>query len=187
MKSVCVYCGASMGARPAYANAAEAFGVALARRKLRLVYGGAHVGLMGIIADSVLAAGGDVIGVIPHSLQQRELAHQGLSELHVVANMAERKEKMAALSDAFVALPGGVGTLDELFETITWSDLGIHNKPSGVLDVDGYWQPLLAMLASMESEHFVRRPWRDLLSVADSADALIDRLAARQQSSAPGR
>ena len=187
MKSVCVYCGASMGARPAYANAAEAFGVALAQRELRLVYGGAHVGLMGVIADSVLAAGGHVIGVIPHSLQQRELAHQGLSELHVVANMAERKDKMAALSDAFVALPGGVGTLDELFETITWSDLGIHNKPSGVLDVDGYWQPLLTMLTSMEREHFVRRPWRDLLSVADSADVLLDRLVARQQSSASGR
>ena len=184
---MCVYCGASMGARAAYASAAEAFGVVLAQRGLRLVYGGAHVGLMGVVADAVLAAGGHVEGVIPHSLQRRELAHPGLSALHVVANMAERKEKMAALSDVFVALPGGVGTLDELFETITWSDLGIHNKPSGVLDVDGYWQPLLAMLSSMQREEFVRRPWRDLLSVADNAEVLLDQLAARHQNKAVSR
>jgi uncharacterized protein (TIGR00730 family) len=122
-----------------------------------------------------------VEGVIPQSLQERELAHQGLSELHVVANMAERKEKMATLADAFIALPGGVGTLDELFETITWNALGMHRKPSGVLDVNGYWQPLLKMLTSMETEQFVRRPWRDLLSVADTPEALLDQLIAKDE------
>ena len=177
MQSVCVYCGSAMGARPEYAAAARALGATLARRDLRLVYGGAHVGLMGIVADSALAAGGRVEGVIPRDLQERELAHSDLSRLHVVATMSERKDKMAALSDVFIALPGGLGTLDELFETITWTVLGIHDKPSGVLDVNGYWQPLLTMMQKMQSEGFVRQPWRELLSVADSADALLDQLA----------
>ena len=132
---------------------------------------------MGIVADSALAAGGHVEGVIPRDLQERELAHSDLSRLHVVATMSERKDKMAALSDVFIALPGGLGTLDELFETITWTVLGIHDKPSGVLDVNGYWQPLLTMMQKMQSEGFVRQPWRELLSVADSADALLDQLA----------
>ena len=180
IKSVCVYCGSAMGAHSAYADAARELGVALARREVRLVYGGAHVGLMGIVADSTLAAGGHVEGVIPRGLQARELAHSALSRLHVVETMSERKEKMAMLSDAFIALPGGLGTLDELFETVTWTVLGIHDKPSGVFDVNGYWQPLFTMLQNMQTEGFVRQPWRELLSVADSADALLDKLAASQ-------
>jgi uncharacterized protein (TIGR00730 family) len=140
------------------------------------------VGLMGIVADSALAAGGHVEGVIPRGLQERELAHTGLSRLHVVDSMSARKEKMAALSDAFIALPGGLGTLDELFETITWTVLGIHNKPSGLLEVNDYWQPLLTMLQRMESEGFVRQPWRALLSVADNADVLLEQLAYDKQS-----
>ena len=178
MQSVCVYCGSAMGTQPEYASAAHALGVALARRGLRLVYGGAHVGLMGIVADSALAAGGHVEGVIPRGLEERELAHSGLTRLHVVESMSERKDKMAMLSDAFIALPGGLGTLDELFETMTWTVLGIHDKPSGVFDVNGYWQPLFTMLQKMQDEGFVRQPWRDLLSVADSADALLDQLGA---------
>jgi len=167
-----------MGAKPEYARTARALGVALARRKLRLVYGGAHVGLMGIVADSALAAGGHVEGVIPRGMEERELAHTGLSQLHVVANMSERKDKMAMLSDAFIALPGGLGTLDELFETITWTVLGIHNKPSGILNVNSYWEPLLTMLQRMETEGFVAQPWRELLCVADTADAILDQLGA---------
>lgn len=177
MNSVCVYCGSASGVRPEYADAARALGHVIAKRKMSLIYGGAHVGLMGIAADSALAAGGRVEGVIPHTLRDRELAHSSLSELHVVESMAERKDKMASLSDAFIALPGGLGTLDELFETMTWSLLGIHDKPSGVLDVGGYWQPLFAMLENMQIEGFVRRPWRELLNVADNADALLDALA----------
>jgi uncharacterized protein (TIGR00730 family) len=184
MKTVCVYCGSASGARSEYADAARALGESIAKREMGLVYGGAHVGLMGIVADSALAAGGRVEGVIPRRLQDRELAHPDLSALHVVETMADRKDKMASLSDAFIALPGGLGTLDELFETMTWTVLGIHDKPSGVLDVGGYWQPLFGMLEKMQSEGFVRRPWRELLSVAENVDALLDQLASSASQSA---
>lgn len=177
MQSICVYCGSGPGNRPAYADAARALGVVAATRGLRVVYGGASVGLMGALADAVLAAGGEVEGVIPRQLLERELAHGTLTRLHVVDSMLERKELMASLSDAFVALPGGIGTLDELFETMTWTQLGIHAKPSGLLDVEGYWQPLAALLDRQVQEGFVRRPWRELLCVETSPEALLDRLA----------
>jgi hypothetical protein len=166
-----------MGNRPAYAAAARALGEAAAARGLRVVYGGASVGLMGALADAALAAGGEVEGVIPRRLVARELAHAGLTRLHVVDSMLERKELMASLADAFIALPGGIGTLDELFETMTWTQLGIHAKPSGLLDVDGYWQPLLALLDRQVAEGFLRRPWQELLCVARTPQALLDALA----------
>lgn len=177
MKSVCVYCGSSVGNQAAYAQAAQALGTAAAARGLRVVFGGGRVGLMGAVADAALAAGGEVEGVIPRRLVDRELAHTGLTRLHVVDTMLERKELMASLSDAFVALPGGIGTLDELFETLTWTQLGIHLKPSGLLDVDGYWRPLTEMLQQQVERGFLRRPWQELLQVGDDAGALLDALA----------
>lgn len=177
MQSVCVYCGSAAGNRPVYAAAARAFGTAAAARGLRVIYGGASVGLMGALADAALDAGGEVEGVIPRRLVERELAHATLTRLHVVDSMLERKELMASLSDAFVALPGGIGTLDELFETLTWTQLGIHAKPSGLLDVEGYWQPLLVLLERQVREGFVRRAWQELLCVAAEPEALLDRLA----------
>ena len=146
MQAVCVYCGSSPGARPVYAAAAQAFGTALARAGLTLVYGGGRVGLMGLIADTVLAAGGRAIGVIPELLVEREVGHTGLTELHVVPDMHQRKKLMADLADAFVALPGGAGTLEEFFEVFTWTQLGYHRKPVGLLDVDGFYDPLMTML-----------------------------------------
>src|SRR5688500_12745837 len=142
LRRVCVFCGASKGGRTAYAEAAQAFGEALARRKIGLVFGGGSVGLMGVLADAVLAAGGEAIGVIPEALVARELAHGGVTTLHVTTGMHERKAKMAELSDAFVALPGGFGTFEELFEVVTWGQLGFHQKPVGLLDVEGYFGPL---------------------------------------------
>lgn len=177
MNAVCVYCGSGHGTRGAYADQARALGAAIAGRGLRLVYGGARVGLMGVVADAALAAGGEVEGVIPDRLADRELAHTGLTRLHRVDSMLQRKELMAERSDAFIALPGGIGTLDELFETLTWTQLGIHHKPSGLLDVEGYWDPLRAMLDRQVEEGFLRRPWRELLAVSDSAGALLDALA----------
>lgn len=177
MQSICVYCGSGLGNRPVYADAARALGAAAVARGLRVVFGGGGIGLMATLADAVLAGGGHVEGVIPRRLVERELAHATLTRLHVVESMLERKELMASLSDAFVTLPGGIGTLDELFETMTWTQLGIHAKPSGLLDVDGYWQPLIAMLDRQVAEGFLRRPWQELLCVERSADALLDALA----------
>ena len=176
MNAVCVYCGSGHGTRSAYGDQARALGAAAARRGLRVVYGGANVGLMGVLADATLAAGGEVEGVIPRRLADRELAHTGITRLHLVDTMLQRKEQMAELADAFIALPGGIGTLDELFETMTWTQLGIHHKPSGLLDVEGYWSPLVAMLDRQVEEGFLRRPWQELLSVTDSAEALLDTL-----------
>ena len=178
MESVCVYCGSGNGRRPAYAHAARALGTVAAERSLRVVYGGASVGLMGALADAALAAGGEVEGVIPRRLVDRELAHPGLTRLHVVDGMLERKELMAERSDAFIALPGGIGTLDELFETLTWTQLGIHLKPSGLLDVEGYWQPLVQLLERQVEEGFLRRPWQELLCVGEEPADLLDALAA---------
>ena len=176
MHRVCVFCGASSGRVPAYAEAARAFGTALAGRGLGLVYGGGRVGLMGAVADAALAAGGSVVGVIPQELVDRELAHGGLTELHVVASLHERKALMAELSDGFVALPGGFGTLDELLEQLTWSQLGLHAKPIGLLDVGGYWRPLIALARHATEEGFVRESDLGAIAVADDPEGLLDRL-----------
>ncbi|MEY2655531.1 MAG: hypothetical protein RLZZ524_2559 [Pseudomonadota bacterium] len=175
--SVCVYCGSRLGAQEAYADAARALGTAIARRGWRLVYGGGNVGLMGIVADAVLAAGGSVCGVIPESLMRREVGHRGLQELHVVDTMHARKQRMAEASDAFVALPGGIGTFEELFEVWTWRHLGYHDKPVALLDVAGYWQPLLTFLQRTQAEGFVSAEQADMLIVEDGIEALLDRLA----------
>ena len=177
---VLVFCGSSPGARPEYAAAADELGRLLARRGLGLVYGGARVGLMGAVADGALAEDGEVIGVIPRQLVEHEIAHRGLTDLHEVTTMHERKALMAELSDAVIALPGGTGTLDELFELFTWSQLGLHRMPIGVLDVAGYWQPLLAMLDHMVAERLLRAEHRDTLLVSEDAAQLLDQLSAYQ-------
>jgi uncharacterized protein (TIGR00730 family) len=176
IKRVLVFCGSSPGARPEYAEAADALGRLLAGRGLGLVYGGASVGLMGAVADGALAAGGEVIGVIPRGLVEREIGHPGLTELREVSTMHERKALMADLSDAVIALPGGTGTLDELFELFTWSQLGLHRMPIGLLDVVGYWQPLLAMLDHMVAERLLRAEHRATLLVSTDAASLLDQL-----------
>jgi uncharacterized protein (TIGR00730 family) len=176
MRSVCVFCGSSSGARPEYREQAEALGRELAGRGLRLVYGGAHVGLMGAVADATLAAGGEVVGVIPQGLVRHEIQHTGLTELLIVASMHERKAEMAARSDAFIALPGGVGTLEELCEALTWTQLGIHHKPCGILNVLGFFDPLLALLDRAADEEFLRAEHRALLHVGASPPELLDRL-----------
>ncbi len=176
MRRICVFCGSSPGARPSYANAARSLGAQLAGRGVGLVYGGASVGLMGAVADAALAAGGEVIGVIPRALEARELAHAGLTRLEVVGSMHERKARMAELADAFVALPGGMGTVEELAEMLTWAQLGIHDKPCGVLDVDGYWSPFLAFLDHAVEERFLRRQHRSILVSADEPSRLLDAL-----------
>jgi len=178
MRRICVFCGSAEGARPAYRDAARTLGRELATRGLGLVYGGGSVGLMGVLADTVLAEGGEVIGVIPGPLATRELAHTGLTELRVVGSMHERKATMARLSDGFVALPGGLGTLEETLEVLTWAQLGIHRKPVGVLNVEGYWDGLERMLAHAVREGFVRAEYAALLLVGRSAPELLDRFAA---------
>jgi uncharacterized protein (TIGR00730 family) len=177
MHSLCVFCGSSAGAQSAYADAARAMGRTLAERGVRLVYGGGHVGLMGVLADAAMAAGGDVIGVITEGLQLREVGHKGLPELRVVESMHERKAVMARLSEAFVALPGGAGTLDELFEAWTWTQLGIHRKPIGFLNTAGYFDPLLTFLDRAVAERFIRADDRASLIVDTDPGALLDRLA----------
>ena len=177
MQRVCVFCGASSGRRAAYLETARAFGAACAARGLGVVYGGGKVGLMGAVADAALAGGGEVIGVIPQELVDRELAHRGLTELHVVGSLHERKALMADLSDAFVALPGGFGTLDELMEQLTWSQLGLHAKPVGLLDVEDYWRPLIALARHATEEGFVREADLGAIAVGLEPEALLDRLA----------
>ncbi|MFC5430365.1 TIGR00730 family Rossman fold protein [Paraburkholderia sp.] len=176
MKAVCVYCGSSFGVNPVYAAAAKAFGRALVAANLGLVYGGGKVGLMGVIADTVMAEGGRAIGVIPELLLNKEVGHEGLSELHVVPDMHQRKKMMADLSDAFVALPGGVGTLEELFEVYTWAQLGYHHKPVGVLNIDGFYDPLIALLNHTVSEGFMRQTYLDLLQIDTDPAALIAKI-----------
>jgi uncharacterized protein (TIGR00730 family) len=183
MDRVCVFCGASGGRQTAYAEAAHAFGATLARRGLGLVYGGGRVGLMGALADGALAEGGEVIGVIPQELVDRELAHGGLTRLEVVGSLHERKALMAELSDAFVALPGGFGTLDELMEQLTWAQLGLHAKPVGLLDVAGYWAPLIALARHATEEGFVRESDLGAIAVGDDPDLVLDRLARSAESS----
>jgi uncharacterized protein (TIGR00730 family) len=176
MKSIAVYCGANAGASPVYAEGARALGRALVAHGLGLVYGGGHVGLMGTIADEVLRLGGDVVGVIPQQLVDRELAHAGLTRLFVVKDMHERKAMMAQLSDGFVAMPGGLGTLEELFEMLTWSQLGIHAKPVGVLNVDGFYDQLVGFLGHVKEEGFIRPQHAGLMMVEADPDALLKRL-----------
>ncbi len=180
LNRICVFAGSSTGQRPDYAAAATALGRTLAERNIGLVYGGGRVGLMGKLADAVLAAGGQVIGVIPEALHLREIGHEGLHELHVVASMHERKAKMAELADGFVVLPGGLGTLEETFEVWTWAQLGLHRKPIGLLDVGGFWQPLIVMIERMIEEGFVHTRYRRMVSVADDVSMLIERLVAWQ-------
>jgi uncharacterized protein (TIGR00730 family) len=175
MGRICVFCGSSPGRSPAYTEAAVELGQTLVARGLGLVYGGASVGLMGKLADTVLEAGGEVIGVIPDSLLRYEVTHEGLPDLRVVGSMAERKTLMAELSDGFISLPGGTGTLDEMFEMLTWSQLGDHDKPSGLLDVDGFYSHLIAFLDHAVEERFLRPEHRAMLIVETSASALLDR------------
>ena len=177
MKSVCVFCGANPGARPGYVEAARRLGAGLATRGLALVYGGASVGLMGAAADAVLAGGGRVHGVLPEFMTKREIAHGGLTELRLVGSMHERKAEMAARADAFVALPGGYGTLDEIFEVLTWSQLGLHHKPCALLDVDGYFAHLVAFLDHAGAEGLLRPEHRAMLFVERDPERLLDRLA----------
>lgn len=177
MRSVCVYCGASAGVRPAYAQAAAMLGQRLAERNIRLIYGGGKVGLMGVVADAVLAHGGQVIGVIPEALLKKEVGHHGLTELHVVANMHQRKQMMADQSDAFIAMPGGIGTCEELFEVFTWLQIGYHAKPIGLLNVEHYYDPLLGFLQHMVSENFLQRAQLEQLQIAAEPAALLDCLA----------
>lgn len=172
-RRVCVFCGSNPGGDPRFGAAAEAPGQALAAAGIGIVYGGASVGLMGRVADGALARGGEVIGVIPRALVDLELAHGGLSELHVVGSMHERKALMADLADAFVALPGGLGTLDELFEILTWAQLGLHRKPVGVLDANGYFAPLLEFLDGAVDARFLAPPYRAMLVVAMTAEELL--------------
>jgi len=171
-----VFCGSNSGARDSYAIAARALGTAIARRGLWLVYGGAKVGLMGALADAALAAGGEVVGVIPGALIEREIAHPRLSELRQVSSMHERKALMADLSDGFIALPGGAGTLEETFEIWTWGQLGHHGKPVGILNVDGFFDALLTFLDHQASELFMRREHRDMLMAEIDPERLLDRL-----------
>ena len=173
MKSICVYCGSNAGNKPAYTERAIALGDRIAKEGMRLVYGGGNVGLMGTVADAVLAAGGEVIGVIPEQLVNWEVAHKGVTTLEVVANMHERKKRMFDLSDGFVALPGGFGTLDEMFEMLTWRQLGIGDKPCAFLDVEGFYTPLMGMIDRMVEERFLHPEQRADLWHGDDLDAMI--------------
>lgn len=177
MKRICVFTGSQFGVRPEYRLAAEALAHAMTARGIALVYGGARIGLMGVLADATLATGGAVTGVIPDALVAREVAHAALDDLRVVPTMHARKALMADLADAFIALPGGWGTFDELFEMLTWSQLGLHRKPVGVLNVLGYFDPLMTLIEHAIDEGFVPRESGRLLMVADSAEQLLDRLA----------
>lgn len=176
MRGICVFCGSSSGMRPGYATAARELGNLLAERKIGLVYGGGSVGLMGILADAALAAGGEVIGVIPQSLADKEVAHRGLTELRIVDTMHERKAVMAERADAFIAMPGGFGTLDEFFEILTWAQLGIHGKPCGLLNVEGYFDSLLEYLDHAVNERLLKPAHRELILVENEPDKLLARL-----------
>jgi uncharacterized protein (TIGR00730 family) len=177
LRRICVYCGSSRGRDVRHADAAAALARAIASRGLGLVYGGGSVGLMGVLADQALAAGADVVGVIPHGLAARELAHRGVADMRVVPSMHARKALMAELADGFVALPGGIGTFEELFETVTWAQLGIHRKPVGVLNVAGYYDPLVALLEHAAAEGFLWSGGGELIAIEDDPLRLIDRLA----------
>jgi uncharacterized protein (TIGR00730 family) len=176
LRALCVYCGASNGNDPAYAEQARAMGAALAGNGIALVYGGGKVGLMGVIADEVLRRGGEVTGVIPQALMDKEVGHTGLSALHVVRDMHERKAMMAQLADGFVAMPGGMGTLEELFEMVTWAQLGIHRKPVGLFNPGGFYDGLLGFVAHMVAEGFVKPEHAQLLLADADPQALLARM-----------
>ena len=178
LRRVCVFCGSKHGVRPEYTDAARAMGTALVAAGIDLVYGGGRIGLMGEVADAVLDAGGHVTGIIPERWSDREIAHDGISDLRFVASMHERKALMYELSDGFVALPGGLGTLEELFEITTWSQIGLHSKPTGLLDVDGFYSPLVGFLDQLVTEGFVADHHRRLLRVATKPAELLEQLAA---------
>jgi uncharacterized protein (TIGR00730 family) len=178
LKKICVFCGSSPGSAPDYLQAARQVGAALARRNLTLVYGGAKVGLMGHMAKAALEAGGQVIGVIPKSLYEMEVAFEDLSALHVVDTMHERKSKMANLADGFVALPGGLGTIEEFFEVLTWAQLGFHKKPCGLLNINSYYDPLLTFLDHMVDQEFVEPEHRQAALVDTTIDGLLDQFEA---------
>lgn len=178
LRAVAVYCASNRGTAPGYAAAAAALGELIAGNGIRLVYGGGHVGLMGVLADAALGKGGEVHGVITRALLAKEVGHQGLTSLRVVETMHERKAAMADAADAFVMLPGGYGTLDEFFEAVTWTQLGIHDKPCGMLDVDGYFAPLAALLDGGVRQGFVRQAHRELVITDDDPQRLLGRLAA---------
>jgi uncharacterized protein (TIGR00730 family) len=177
MKTICVYCGSSPGLLPDYRESARQLGFELADRGLGLVYGGASVGVMGAVADAVLERGGKVTGVIPRSLATREVSHTGLDQLFVVGSMHERKAKMAELSDGFIALPGGWGTIEEIFEMLTWAQLGFHEKPCGLLNVASYYDSLFAFLESAIEQRFVKEEYRPMMMMDDSPGALLDRFS----------
>lgn len=185
MRRLCVYCGSSAGGDKRYVRASQALGRRFCDQGIGLVYGGARVGIMGAIADAVLAGGGEAIGVIPESLMRKEIAHDGLSALHVVASMHERKSLMAELADGFVALPGGFGTLEEIIEVITWAQLGFHRKPCGFLNVGGYFDALFQFIEHAVGEGFLRAAHRDMLIREENAERLLERFAAYQPLAIP--
>jgi uncharacterized protein (TIGR00730 family) len=185
--SVCVYCGSSSRVADVYKDAAHALGEGLARRGIQLVYGGGRVGLMGIVADAAMAAGGRVVGIIPEHIQTEEVEHTGLTELHVVDSMHTRKRMMAERSDAFVVLPGGFGTLDEAFEILTWKQLRLHDKPVIIADVDGYWRPLLGLVDHMIAQGFARDAHREFFMVVDQLDGVFEALEQAPESILPVR
>jgi uncharacterized protein (TIGR00730 family) len=185
ISSLCVYCGSSPGRQPAYLAAARSLAAALVERRVRLIYGGARVGVMGALADAALAAGGSVTGVIPRALAGKEIAHDGLSELIITESMHARKTIMAERSDACIALPGGVGTLEELFEAWTWTQLGFHRKPCGLLNVAGYFDALIQFVDHSVAEGYMKQIHRDILLVDDDIDRLLDRLEAYEPPAAP--
>ncbi|MEM7790328.1 MAG: TIGR00730 family Rossman fold protein [Verrucomicrobiota bacterium] len=176
LNSLCVYCGSSPGSRPAYLEAARSVGRLLAENKITLVYGGGSVGLMGAVADAALEAGGQVFGVITEHLMEMEVGHLDLTELHVTKTMHERKIRMAELADGFVALPGGIGTLEELFEVYTWAQLGVHAKPCGILNTDGFYEPLLKMMQHLVDQRFLKEAHHKVLLVESTPDALLKNL-----------
>lgn len=176
-RRLCVFCGSGKGARDIYIEAAELLGHELAKRQIELVYGGGNVGLMGVIADAALASGGHVIGVIPEQLMARELGHAGIQDLRVVKTMHERKAMMAELADAFIAMPGGIGTYEEFFEVLTWAQLGIHEKPCALLNVDGFYNPVLNLLNHAVEEQFIRTAHREMVVVDDDPARLLDAMA----------
>jgi len=177
MKSICVFCGSSLGNREIYREVATEVGKVIAQRQCRLIYGGGNIGLMGVVADAALEAGGEVIGVIPKHLQEREVGHNGLTKLHVVESMHQRKALMADLADAFIALPGGFGTFEEFCEILTWSQLGLHAKPCGLLNVEGFYDPLIALFDRAVDDGFLRPEYRSMVLMAYSADELLMRLS----------